>query len=203
MPSGRRAPASRWWRMSKECRGPSRATGVTPREASTRCRRPAGRPRERARAGCVGGDVMPAHMVQPEFRVKVDAERCRKCGRCVQQCGWGVFSFAERPIPDHAGCRACHRCVTFCPAQAITIEKNPLAYRENPAWPVALRKAIWRQADTAGVLLTGMGNDLPYRERLRPPRARRLPGHQPVHRPAARAHGAAHLPGRQAGQGGG
>ncbi len=40
-------------------------------------------------------------------------------------------------------------------------------------------------------------------EHLRPPRARRLPGHQPVHRPAARAHGAAHLPGRQAGQGGG
>jgi glutamate synthase domain-containing protein 2 len=101
-------------------------------------------------------------LVQPEFRVRVDYDRCHKCGRCVQQCGWGVYTFAERPIPNHAACRACHRCVTFCPAQAITIEKNPLAYRENPLWPVAMRKAVWQRADTGGVALTGMGNDQPY-----------------------------------------
>jgi glutamate synthase domain-containing protein 2 len=52
--------------------------------------------------------------------------------------------------------------VTFCPAQAITIEKSPLAYRENPLWSTALRKGVWRQAETGGVLLTGMGSDLPY-----------------------------------------
>ena len=84
------------------------------------------------------------------------------CGRCVQQCGWGVYTFDERPMPDHSACRACHRCVTYCPAQAITIEQNPLAYRENPSWTPALRKAAWRQAETGGVLLTGMGNDRPY-----------------------------------------
>ncbi len=101
-------------------------------------------------------------LIQPDFRVRIDAEACHKCGRCVQQCGWGVYSFAERPIPDHSLCRACHRCVTYCPAMAITIEKNALAYRENPSWTTSLRKGVWRQADTAGVLLTGMGNDLPY-----------------------------------------
>jgi len=100
--------------------------------------------------------------VQPEFRVKIDADRCHKCGRCVQQCGWGVYTFAEHPIPDHGACRACHRCVTYCPAQAITIEKSPLAFRENPHWPTSVRKDVWRQAETAGVLLTGMGNDQPY-----------------------------------------
>ena len=105
---------------------------------------------------------MPTTFIQPEFRVKIDYDRCHKCGRCVQQCGWGVYQFNERPVPDDSKCRACHRCVTYCPAHAITIEKNPLAYKESDNWPVALRKAVWRQADTGGVLLTGMGNDKPY-----------------------------------------
>ena len=105
---------------------------------------------------------MVTRFVQPEFRVKIDADRCHKCGRCVQQCGWGAYTFAEHPIPDHGACRACHRCVTYCPAQAITIEKSPLAFRENPHWPTSVRKDVWRQAETAGVLLTGMGNDQPY-----------------------------------------
>ena len=105
---------------------------------------------------------MLSQLEQPEFRVVIDSERCVKCGRCVQQCGWDVYAFDERPLPSHGACRACHRCVTYCPAQAITIEKSPLAYRENPHWPSALRKAVWRQAASAGVLLTGMGNDRPY-----------------------------------------
>ena len=49
---------------------------------------------------------MSTQLVQPEFRVRIDHEVCHKCGRCVQQCGWGVYSFTERPIPDHAACRA-------------------------------------------------------------------------------------------------
>jgi glutamate synthase domain-containing protein 2 len=105
---------------------------------------------------------MAVGMVQPEFRVRIDDARCQQCGRCVQQCGWGVYTFDERPLPDHSACRACHRCVTFCPAQAISIEPNPLAYRDNPSWTPALRRAAWRQSETGGVLLTGMGNDRPY-----------------------------------------
>ncbi len=105
---------------------------------------------------------MPVSLIQPEFRVRIDYDRCHKCGRCVQQCGWGVYSFNERPIPDDAKCRACHRCVTFCPAHCITIERNPLAYRENDSWSEAARKAVWKQAETGGVLLTSMGNPQPY-----------------------------------------
>ncbi|MDA3936049.1 MAG: glutamate synthase-related protein, partial [Actinomycetota bacterium] len=105
---------------------------------------------------------MPHTLIQPEYRVEIDYDKCHKCGRCVQQCGWGVYSFNERPIPDDSKCRACHRCVTYCPAHCITIRKNDLALKENPNWPTGLRKAIWRQAETGGVMLTGMGNDKPY-----------------------------------------
>lgn len=107
---------------------------------------------------------MPTSLIQPEFRVKIDYDKCHKCGRCVQQCGWGVYSFNERPYPDDSKCRACHRCVTYCPAHCISIEKNNLAYRDNDNWSPALRKAVWRQAESGGVMLTGMGNDKPYQK---------------------------------------
>ena len=105
---------------------------------------------------------MPTSLIQPEFKVEIDYNKCHKCGRCVQQCGWGVYSFNERPIPDDSKCRACHRCVTYCPAHCITIKKNELALRDNANWSSEQRKNVWRQAESGGVLLTGMGNDKPY-----------------------------------------
>jgi len=105
---------------------------------------------------------MPTSLIQPEFKVEIDYNKCHKCGRCVQQCGWGVYSFNERPVPDDSKCRACHRCVTYCPAHCITIKKNDLALRENANWSSEQRKNVWRQAESGGVMLTGMGNDKPY-----------------------------------------
>jgi len=105
---------------------------------------------------------MPTSLIQPEFRVEIDYNKCHKCGRCVQQCGWGVYSFNERPFPDDSKCRACHRCVTYCPAHCITIKKNDLALRDNANWSSEQRKNVWRQAESGGVMLTGMGNDKPY-----------------------------------------
>ena len=138
--SGRRAPASR----------SSRAWPAAPARSSS--------PTTAPWRGC----LMSTQLVQPEFRVRIDNDVCHKCGRCVQQCGWDVYTFNERPMPGPRQLRACHRCVTYCPAGAITIERSPLAYRENPSWTPALRRAAWRQAETGGVLLTGMGNDRPY-----------------------------------------
>src|SRR5450759_4482586 len=105
---------------------------------------------------------MPATFIQPEFKVEIDYDKCHKCGRCVQQCGWGVYDFNERPIPDDSKCRACHRCVTYCPAHCIRITKNDLAFRDSDNWSPDLRKAVWRQAESGGVMLTSMGNDKPY-----------------------------------------
>jgi len=105
---------------------------------------------------------MPTSLIQPEFKVEIDYNKCHKCGRCVQQCGWGVYSFNERPFPDDSKCRACHRCVTYCPAHCITIKKNDLALRDNANWSSEQRKNVWRQAESGGVMLTGMGNDKHY-----------------------------------------
>jgi glutamate synthase domain-containing protein 2 len=106
-----------------------------------------------------------ATFVPPEFKVVIDKDACEQCGRCVRQCGWNVFSWDEiekRPIPDDSKCGACHRCVTYCPAGAITVKKNDLAYKASDSMSPDWIRSIWRQAETGGVQLTGMGNDRPY-----------------------------------------
>lgn len=100
--------------------------------------------------------------IPSEFKVNIDDDVCTRCGRCMNQCGWGVYSFKEKPVPKHEKCTACHRCVTYCPSGAITITKNPLEFKPHANWSVNDRKRIWRQSETGGVMLTGMGNDVPY-----------------------------------------
>ena len=51
----------------------------------------------------------------PEFRVKVDHEKCRKCKRCLQSCSFGAYSFSDKVICDSSKCVACNRCVAMCP----------------------------------------------------------------------------------------
>ncbi len=98
----------------------------------------------------------------PEFKVQIDHERCRHCKRCLQQCSFGALKFNDRVIPEHRLCVACHRCATFCPEQAIEIIPYPLAFKRSPHWTVTHRKNAYKQAETGGVLLTAMGNDLDY-----------------------------------------
>ncbi|MCK5557307.1 MAG: 4Fe-4S binding protein, partial [Candidatus Hydrogenedentes bacterium] len=66
-----------------------------------------------------------------EFVVRVDADRCRRCKRCVLNCGFGALSFENGVVADHKKCAACQRCVVFCPEQAIRVEHNPLAMKAN------------------------------------------------------------------------
>ncbi len=105
---------------------------------------------------------MPASLIPSEFVVEVDQEKCRRCKRCVLNCGFGAFEFTDRAVPDSSKCVACHRCVTFCPEAAITVRQNPLTFREHSLWDVDKRRAIWKQAESPGMILTGMGNDLPW-----------------------------------------
>jgi glutamate synthase domain-containing protein 2 len=101
-------------------------------------------------------------LIPAEFLVRIDYERCRRCKRCVLNCGFGTLSFEDRVVADHKKCAACHRCAAFCPEGAITIEKNRLQFKDNSFWLPEYRKNIMRQAESGGMLLTGMGNDKPY-----------------------------------------
>lgn len=105
---------------------------------------------------------MTRTLIPPEFLVKIDHVRCRRCKRCILNCGFGALSFQDRIVADSSRCVACHRCVTFCPEGAISVERNPLCFKPNAHWTPEVIKAIYKQAETGGVLLTGMGNDRPY-----------------------------------------
>lgn len=101
-------------------------------------------------------------LVPPEFMVRVDRELCIRCKRCVMNCGWNTLSFQGRVIADNYKCAGCHRCVAVCPEGAITVQEYPLDFKRNANWTPSVRKNIYRQAGSGGMLLTGMGNDLPY-----------------------------------------
>jgi glutamate synthase domain-containing protein 2 len=100
-----------------------------------------------------------------EYLVERDQERCIRCKVCVNQCTYETHYYdLEDDIvrSKDENCTNCQRCVAFCPTHAITISKNPTAYRENSNWTLEVIKDIKKQAETGGVLLTGMGCDKPY-----------------------------------------
>ncbi len=99
--------------------------------------------------------------IPPEFTVIIDYDRCRRCRRCVMNCSFGCMQFKDKVVPEHKKCVACHRCVTYCPESAITIKKNELTYKENANWTPEMRQNILKQAETGGILLSGMGNPRP------------------------------------------
>ncbi|KON31660.1 glutamate synthase [miscellaneous Crenarchaeota group-1 archaeon SG8-32-3] len=108
----------------------------------------------------------------PEFLVERDERRCIRCKVCVNQCTYETHSYDEEDdviCSKDENCVNCQRCVTFCPTHAITIRKNPNVNTENANWTVAAIRDLKKQAETGGVLLTGMGCDKPnltYWDRL-------------------------------------
>jgi glutamate synthase domain-containing protein 2 len=101
----------------------------------------------------------------PKFIVERDDSRCIRCEVCVNQCTFDVHSYdaEDDEIRSHEeNCVGCHRCVVFCPTKALTIRRNPLDYRENYNWRPEVIEDIIKQAETGGVILTGMGNDKSY-----------------------------------------
>jgi len=100
------------------------------------------------------------------FIVERDPARCIQCKVCVNQCTFGVHYFDEDDgvVKSHEqNCVGCHRCVVFCPTNALTIRRNPLEYRANANWKPEVIEDILKQAESGGMLLTGMGDDKNHR----------------------------------------
>ena len=98
----------------------------------------------------------------PKFIVERDQARCIRCEVCANQCSFEshYYDAEDNEMKIRPGnCVGCHRCVTFCPTGALTVRKNPLEYRDNYNWRPEYIEDIIKQAETGGVLLTGMGDD--------------------------------------------
>jgi glutamate synthase domain-containing protein 2 len=102
----------------------------------------------------------------PEFQIIRDEDKCGQCRGCERQCAFGTHVYDEvhdRLVSDETKCAGCQRCVIFCPQGAITVRPNPSFYRPNASWSREKIDDLKRQAETGGVILTGCGNDKPFR----------------------------------------
>ena len=102
----------------------------------------------------------------PRFVVERDADRCIQCLVCENQCSFDTHYYDadyDEVVSKEGTCVGCHRCVIFCPTGALNVRQTPLEYRDNYHWNAETIEDITKQAETGGVLLTGMGNDKGYR----------------------------------------
>jgi glutamate synthase domain-containing protein 2 len=102
----------------------------------------------------------------PDFLIERDDEKCIRCQVCVRMCSYDVHTYDfERDviISDSSKCVGCHFCEAMCPTSALIIRRHPSEYRENFNWTSEVINDIKRQAETGGVILTGMGCDKPYK----------------------------------------
>ncbi len=108
---------------------------------------------------------MAISLLSPEFIIERDENRCIACQVCVRQCANDVHIYdpeEDEVTSQEENCVGCHRCVTLCPTNALTVRRNPLNFKDNANWTGSAIKDIYKQAETGGVLLTGMGCDRPY-----------------------------------------
>ena len=64
-------------------------------------------------------------------------------------------------LSDESKCVNCQRCVSLCPTRALKIVKSDCTLRENANWSNDTIREIYKQASSAGVLLSSMGNPKP------------------------------------------
>lgn len=101
----------------------------------------------------------------PDYLVERDENRCIKCEVCAKQCANEVHKLdtdLDRMIADESKCVNCHRCVALCPTRALKIKVNDLEFKPNANWTASAIREVYKQAQSGGVLLSGMGNPKPY-----------------------------------------
>jgi ferredoxin-type protein NapH len=110
-------------------------------------------------------------------RVKLDADHCNRCGKCLNACPQGRIVLQEavagrsvRPTADPSACVACGECIDVCPTRA-------LAFGFDPAPDPQRRRALVTLGAVAAVMAVGSKARTALAERPRP--VLRPPGAQP------------------------
>lgn len=106
---------------------------------------------------------MPQSNINAEFQILRDESKCIYCGTCVRQCANDVHAMDEDKdeiLSDNDKCVSCQRCVTLCPTNALSVKKAEITFKGNANFTPDIIQSIYKQAETGGVLLTGMGNPL-------------------------------------------
>ncbi|MEW5899272.1 MAG: glutamate synthase-related protein [Bacillota bacterium] len=102
----------------------------------------------------------------PEFIVERREDRCIACRVCERQCANNVHAYdpeLELMVSREEACVGCQRCAVLCPTRALWVRPHPAEYRPNSSWTREKLQDLKKQAETGGVILTGSGNDKPYR----------------------------------------
>ncbi len=65
--------------------------------------------------------------VKPTYP-ELNEKKCDSCGRCVEECPFGVLVFNEKDIPvwDLARCRQCGNCMGICPKIAVDLRDSTI-----------------------------------------------------------------------------
>jgi glutamate synthase domain-containing protein 2 len=108
---------------------------------------------------------MALKLTESEFEIERDTTKCISCRICIKQCANGVHDYnidKGTIISDSKKCVGCHRCESMCPAGALKISERKSNFKTNANWSANHIRNIYKQADTGGVILTGMGSDKPY-----------------------------------------
>ena len=95
-----------------------------------------------------------------------DPDKCIQCEVCVRQCAFLAHSYdadANKVETDCSKCVGCLRCANMCPTGAITVSEYPQKIRNNINWSEKQLKELYKQSETGGILLTGMGTDKNYK----------------------------------------
>jgi len=105
-----------------------------------------------------------------EFIIERDKEKCVKCQACVRVCANNVHSFdagGDTVSSDPLLCVGCHFCEDICPTGALRISRNISDIKANANWSRETVRSITKQAETGGILLTGMGSDVHLKDYFR------------------------------------
>jgi glutamate synthase domain-containing protein 2 len=100
--------------------------------------------------------------ILPEWKIERDPGRCIQCRVCERQCAFEAHRHdaeVDEMLCDEGRCVGCQRCAVYCPTRALTIRPSEYSYKPNANWTRNAIVDLKRQAETGGVILTGMGCD--------------------------------------------